>query len=253
MPHDPDFTVRIVDANGDPDHTVAVVDGISDLSPSVGDLLVWDGSAWVDRALVDGDIPAAIARDAEVTAAVAAEATARASADTAEVTARNAAIAAASATKLFIPPNNFRAAAGSPAQSVERASGGAIGGVPAWVFDAASDESIASSAFITLPWTTVDIAYIWGNTAATSGDVVWGSTSLGAIEDGDSIVGATNSTVTVAAYNVTGKVKFTTVATGIACAQNQLFQIGVLRDADNVADTLANDAALYGVLLTKAS
>lgn len=71
MPHDPDFTVRIVDANGDPDHTVAVVDGISDLSPSVGDLLAWNGSAWVDRALVDGDIPAAIARDSEVAAAVA--------------------------------------------------------------------------------------------------------------------------------------------------------------------------------------
>lgn len=42
MAKDPDFTVRIVDANGDPDSTVAVIDGIADLTPSGGDLLVFN-------------------------------------------------------------------------------------------------------------------------------------------------------------------------------------------------------------------
>ena len=58
------------------------LDDLGDVSvPTPGDqyLLYWDAatSLWKCRALVDGDIPAAIARDAEVTAAVAAEAAAR--------------------------------------------------------------------------------------------------------------------------------------------------------------------------------
>lgn len=85
---DPDYVVKIVDANGDPDMTVAVIDGIDDLSPSSGDLLFFNGTAWVNRKIADGDVPAAIARDAEVTAAVAAEATARAAAVTSEATTR---------------------------------------------------------------------------------------------------------------------------------------------------------------------
>lgn len=53
---EPDFTVRIVDAGGQPDSTVAVIDGITDLSPNVGDVLQWDGSAWVN---VPADTPGA--------------------------------------------------------------------------------------------------------------------------------------------------------------------------------------------------
>lgn len=48
MPREPDYTVAIVDANGEPDQTVAVIDGISDLSPSAGDVLIHNGTRWVN-------------------------------------------------------------------------------------------------------------------------------------------------------------------------------------------------------------
>lgn len=56
MARDPDFTVRIVDENGDPDRTVAVIDGITDLNPSDGDTLVWDAAAgqWVSAPANEG-------------------------------------------------------------------------------------------------------------------------------------------------------------------------------------------------------
>lgn len=52
----PDYTVRIVDANGDPDITVAVIDGISELAPSNGDILQFDAAQgrWVDVPLIGG-------------------------------------------------------------------------------------------------------------------------------------------------------------------------------------------------------
>jgi hypothetical protein len=88
-------------------HVVGYVDELNDIgdvdvaSPSDNDILYWDDddSKWKARALEDSDIPAGIARDAEVTAAVAAEAALRATGDSDEATARDAAIATHAADK----------------------------------------------------------------------------------------------------------------------------------------------------------
>lgn len=53
MPPQPDFTVRIVDDAGEADSTVAVIDGITELSPSSGDLLQYDGARWTNVATVE--------------------------------------------------------------------------------------------------------------------------------------------------------------------------------------------------------
>lgn len=76
-----------VDANGKVvvDMSAINLGDLGDVSvaaPSDDDILYWDAatSLWKARALVDADIPASIARDTEVIAAVAAEAAARAAA-----------------------------------------------------------------------------------------------------------------------------------------------------------------------------
>lgn len=53
---DYDYKVKVVDDAGQADWSVFAVDGIADLSPSVGDVLVWDGTAWVDLSLAAAGI-----------------------------------------------------------------------------------------------------------------------------------------------------------------------------------------------------
>lgn len=85
-----DKRVKVV-TEGEDEKVLVVNQDIVTTSPVSGDLLVFESGEWTVRHLADADVPAAIARDAEVTAAVAAEATARAAADTTEASARAAA------------------------------------------------------------------------------------------------------------------------------------------------------------------
>lgn len=110
-----------VDANGrvKVDMSAIKLDDLANVSvasPTDQDLFYYDDATglWKSRALLDADIPATIARDAEVAAAVAAEAAARAAADAAEAAARSAAIAAHAAltTGVHGLPSSYSGQAG---------------------------------------------------------------------------------------------------------------------------------------------
>lgn len=80
---EPGYDKRVKVVNNGEDERVLIVNGdvINDVAAADGDFLVRQSGLWVPRTIVDADIPASIARDSEVTAAVAAEAAARAAAD----------------------------------------------------------------------------------------------------------------------------------------------------------------------------
>lgn len=155
-------------------------------------------------------------------------------------------------TSLWIYP--ARATRGTPVQGGVTSSGGSVErGAPVWLFDAASDETVHGTALLGHPWATVDVDIFWTNTVASSGDVKWQATIQGGLSDGDSVLGTIQTGVVVAAPASIGVVKVTTLTTGIAVVRDEMLQVSIMRDADDVADTLANDAALFGIRLRKAT
>lgn len=234
MSDEPDLVVRIDDHG---DTAVRIVGNqVLDLAgAAAGDLVVVGAGETLDtRTLVDGDIPSAIARDAEVSSAVAAEAAAR-----------DAAIAAALAP-IWLPANSFSGVTGSPAVA------NANSNTPWYAMDAASIEAIARTVMIPSSWATTKVELLWANAAAGAGDVVWRLNSLSA-GTGESVETAANSgdsTVTAGAQYIVVR---TTLNAGLAYTPGEINLVKIQRRASDAADTLANDAGILGVLLTKAS
>lgn len=155
-------------------------------------------------------------------------------------------------TEMFIPAQSFTAVAGSP--SLTEVSSGAR--VPGWLFDASTEEQIATvlgRGIVPLDWTTFDIELWWSNVAASSGNVRWAVTA-GIYGDGDTISTGTGSEVIDAAGG-TRVLVTTTILTGRTAptGTDPLQFIRIYRAAADGTDTLANDAAVYGVRLIKAS
>lgn len=256
MGAEPDFTVRIAD---DADTVVKVIgDQVLDLAgAAAGEVVVVGLDETLDtRVLADGDIPAAIARDAEVTAAVAAEATARAAAVTAEATARANAVAAeatardaaiaAAVPPLFLQASRFSLVTGTPSL------GNANSNTPWYQMDSTTIEAVATTVEIPSGWATAKVELIWSNNSASVGDVVWRLNSLSA-GDGESVETAASSGDVTAAAPTQYIRKTTQLAAALAVTPGETLLIRVQRRASDVADTLANDACILGVRLTKAS
>lgn len=121
-----------------------------------------------------------------------------------------------------------------------------------WLLDAATDEAVYALRRIPSDWTTLDARIYWQNAGAGAGDVCFDVQIL-TLADGATTGGTYTSigsvTVTAPAQNVA---KVTQVVTDYAVDPTKLLALRFIRDADNVADTLANDIALFGVLLGKA-
>lgn len=215
-----DFTVEIVDANGDPDHTVAVIDGISGLSPSVGDLLVWDGTAWVDRALIDGDIPSTIARESELQSNV-------------WLDNRMFFNLTSGGPSTLETPANVALSMGFDTTALERAS--TIAKLPSW-------------------WATFAVDLWWTNVAASAGGVYW--RALGSFKaDGETLTALSESFVgapgVVAAPGAIGLIEVTRLATAVPVVANSILTLAIERDPTQAGDDLANDAGMYGVNLVR--
>lgn len=148
-------------------------------------------------------------------------------------------------SSLWLPASQFIGAEGAP--SLGNA------GAPAWLLDAATSERVATMVRLApLGWATMHVDIYWGNAGAGAGNVTWRAFQEDFVA-GETL-GAGGSpgdvTDTAGAQNVL-RPPFR-VITGQAVPAD-LFFLSIRRDASAGTDTLANDAALYGVLLTKAS
>lgn len=124
---------------------------------------------------------------------------------------------------------------------------------PAFLLDATTPEGVGGTIRLPASWATVDVDLWWSNAGAGAGDVAWrgdrGTLTVGSAPPAN--ISNIPPTATAPAQNVVAQ---TRLFTGVAVpAAGALFTIGVLRGAADAADTLANDAAVVGFLITKAS
>lgn len=151
------------------------------------------------------------------------------------------------ADALWVPANRFTTHAGTPALSSF-----AIG-YPAFLMDAASDEQVSGSFLVPEWFTTVNVQLVWANAGVGAGDVAWRvvytQNSGPAASFNAGAVAPTGVTATAAGQYVRTD---TQVVAG-AAVTGKLWGFRAWRDADAVADTLANDAAFVGLLVERAS
>lgn len=118
-----------------------------------------------------------------------------------------------------------------------------------WALDASTDESIASSVRVPAGYTKVSASVDWINNSSGSGDVRL-DFAVGAFISGETTA-ATTQTASATATAGSQHFMVTTElgASGIIVAPGDTLFIRVRRDADNVADTLANDIVIGHVEL----
>lgn len=120
-----------------------------------------------------------------------------------------------------------------------------------WLLDATTDEAVAGTWDMPDGWLTAHLDVYWTNVGAGAGDVRWGlytdQTADGAALGG---LAGDELTVTAPAQNV---LKVSRIVTGRAFTATSLQSMRVFRFGAAAADTLANDVALLGVQITKAS
>lgn len=133
------------------------------------------------------------------------------------------------------------------------ASRGVIGARwPAWLLDASVAENVAAGWRVPAGWTTVHVDVLWSNPSTGTGDVRW-SLGLDNAADGGDLAASGSGGAAVAAAPSQAILKVTRIATSVAVTEGNAYNVRLTRDAHIAADTLANDAAVLGVLFTKAS
>lgn len=122
-----------------------------------------------------------------------------------------------------------------------------------WLLDSGIEETLGLSVFIPSTWATFAVDVYWANPNASSGNVVWQlATGFRAVGDSLNTGYTASSTTTSAAGSQYILVKVTQVGgADFTNTSTSLFGLRVLRSAANASDTLANDAALVGVMLRK--
>lgn len=149
---------------------------------------------------------------------------------------------------IFVPMKAFTADTGTPAITIV---GGGRRNVLA--FDAAAQET--ADAFIQIPpdWQSAAVAMQWVNVGAGAGDVVWRVQVLESVLGStlnapDNIGGGTGVTATALAQDI---VNLTYITNLSPLSSDEILSIRVSRMATSGSDTLANDAGLIGLLLTR--
>lgn len=122
----------------------------------------------------------------------------------------------------------------------------------AWAMDAAAVETIGDNIHIPTGWATFDVTVIWANLGSGSGDVVF-QLFMQSLDDGTSISGVNHAihgptAFTAAAQSV---VEHSKIASAISTTG--LRDLHLRRVGSNAGDTLANDAGVLGIYLTKVS
>jgi hypothetical protein len=151
---------------------------------------------------------------------------------------------------LWIPANAWGLWTGSPTLG-----NNGPGAWPGWKLDASTDEGIATTAWFPSSWTTFHMDVYWTNDGAGSGDVRFTSYRL-RFGSGDSINNLGISAGSTHTADIEDDIVISRVITSASDAWSNPgdpWWLAILRDADNAADTLANDIAIIGVLLVRAS
>lgn len=152
----------------------------------------------------------------------------------------------------FIPANEFRAVRGSPSMD-NYGTGTAESSAVVWLLDAATRESIIAGLIPPWRWNTGRVDLWWGNASTAAGNVVWQFSYQAPVGDGG-VFSTTGSAVTVTAAAPTGTtrdVKVSTLLASLPLAGGQFVALGVSRLAADAADTLANDARIIGLSITR--
>lgn len=151
------------------------------------------------------------------------------------------------APTLYLPAGSFGLNAGSPAL-------GAAGLMSAFLMDAASVERIAAAFVLDTEWSTFHVDLDWTNIGAGSGDVSW--SAVYQHRNAGTALGSAQTTLlattafTAPAQTVSAR---TRLASDVAVGGGALKSIRLAREASDAGDTLANDAGVLGILLTRAS
>lgn len=151
-------------------------------------------------------------------------------------------------TSIILGPGDFEAVDGSPTRD------GLLSSIywNAWLLDAASAEAIAAGGIIPSGWATVDVDMYWSNAGAGAGNVVWNyrMDTKGDGETMGNIVSDVSATIAAPAQYV---VKKSTILSGEAVTAGEWFSAVLYRLGADAADTLANDAAVLGFVIRRAS
>lgn len=152
-----------------------------------------------------------------------------------------------SSGRLWVPALLWYANSGTPTHAVT------TGATSFWLMDAAALEQIATPVMLPDGWVTYDADFYWSNHAASAGDVKWGFRTSPVLADGAQ-VDQTNAVadLVASAPGTAGILEISTIAANqSAPAAGSVLPLAVRRTAADAADTLANDARFYGVMLRK--
>ncbi|MDP1794283.1 MAG: glycosyl hydrolase family 28-related protein [Acidimicrobiales bacterium] len=155
--------------------------------------------------------------------------------------------AVANFTPLFIPIGGLLAITGTPAYGI--VGGGRRQGL---LFDGAANESAAGQFVVPPGWQTASVTVLWCNAGGGAGDVNWLFQGDDWVE-GNNLNAAdtqnTSGSETAGAQDILVSTPLTTAS--ITLAGGRLFTFRIVRQATDGSDTLANDAALVGIVLTR--
>lgn len=138
-------------------------------------------------------------------------------------------------------------AAGAPTRAVLAGTDS-----PVWALDAASDEGVAGKCRVPTTWSTFHVDLVWTNAGAGSGNVRWVPFYRQFSDTEAASAAATDPGAQTVAAPALAVVKTTRIASSVT-RTDTIFSIVVYRDADDAADTLANDAGVMSIILTRAS
>lgn len=153
----------------------------------------------------------------------------------------------ASFNKLWLPVGNLFAVTGTPALGI-------VGGGRrlAMLFDGAADELAAGSMIIPPGWLTFSVDVYWCNAGAGAGGVFWVFQGDDYVEGDNLNVADTQSVSASEAAGLQDIVVVTPLSGTVTAAVDRNFQFRIKRSAaTEAADTLANDAGLLGLRLTR--
>lgn len=147
----------------------------------------------------------------------------------------------------FLVARDFEPMSGTPTFSGLQS--GAVG-APVWLMDATAVEVVEGVVLVPPSAASVDLELWWCNAGAGAGDVVW-TGSIESLESGDNVTvtgASSNATSTAGAQYI---VVTESLVTGFAVT-SQVLKVRIVRQATDAGDTLANDAGLIGVKISKA-
>lgn len=155
---------------------------------------------------------------------------------------------------IWIPAAQFTGVQNSPVMGTLGSASTATARTGVMLFDASLIESVSSTLMCPPGWSTADVYLWWSNAGAGSGDVFWilaHRTFLDTNTTDNAATTLPGAAVTAPAQYVAKRTKLN--STPIATTSATMLRIIIQRKADEVGDTLGNDAGMFGVELVRAS